>query len=1408
MSETNDEPRPLPRVIASCERPPSHVVGIGASAGGLESLERFFRGIPCDTGMAFVVIQHLSPDFKSMMPELLSRFTGMPIQRVNDGMPVRANEIYLLPPKKEMVIVGGRLRLQDKDPSQGLALPIDRFFASLAAECGPRAVGIVLSGSGSDGSRGVVEISRRGGLVISETSASAKFDSMPVSAQASGSVDLTLATEDIGPTLARYADSPEAIRSSIRAKSTSDPPGGPVDGIEAIFELFRCLYHIDFSEYRDSTIMRRINRRLAILGISDLDEYVRRLEVDSEESDALLEDMLIGVTEFFRDPDTFRHLGKEVFPELLRGLDPQRTVRLWVAGCATGEEAYSLAISLTEACQRLGRPPRFNLFATDIHKTSLEHAGRGLYSEEALRGVSEERRRKFFVLDEGRYQVSPEIRRQVVFAPHNVLQDPPFTDLDFVSCRNLLIYFQAAAQRRAVTTFHYSLRVGGLLLLGGSETPGALAPEFDAISERRRIFRKRRQVRLSFELPRATDHAQPLGLHSTGRKAPATKRRSPLDLQTVYDHLLQRFVPPSLLVDANRQLIDCFGGVEQFLRLPAREPSLDVLDLLENRVPTMLRAALVRAARDNCEVRYPSVPIRLSDAEHPCELTVTPFTNPVIHETHFLITFRPIGEPHRIDHGVPRAKDGEAAEDSRAFAAIEDELRYSKQNLQATIEELESSNEELQATNEELIASNEGLQSTNEELHSVNEELYTVSAEHQRKIGELSVLNRDMNHLLENIDVATVFLDHDLRIRRFTSHINRVYDLIDQDIGRSITSFSPRFRLPDLERRLREVLETGVPSEWDIRTPNDDCFLLRILPYRTDDISSVKGDDRPDERPPLGRGAGPIEGVVLMFVDVSSLEELRGRLRWMSAIVASTDDAIIGQDLDGKLISWNAGAERLYQYTSREAIGQPIEMLVPPERHDEVVAYQDLILKGERVIARDTVRRRKDGTRVHVSLTISPVLDARRRVIGISKIARDITTRIEMEGEIRRQIRQREHFLAILSHELRNPLSAILNAGRLIQDRRSDETTRNAAAGTVERQVGLMRCLLNDLLDVSRIALGKIELKRQRLDLKDLIPAIRETTGPALDKHQTRLRFDTQSLSLPVSGDQARLIQIQVNLIHNASKYSPPGSEISVRMSRQGHWAVVSVSDPGMGISADFIPKLFEPFTQLDEAAGHRDGGLGVGLALVKTLVELHGGEIEVYSAGRDRGTTFTIRLPLCEEPLSPPPPLGSPGSQTGDVAGKDSKAADDDTGTGELGERDASAGRDAVRALRILLVEDIAENREMLQTLLELDGNTVVPAGDGEQALETAAAMTADLALIDIGLPGIDGYEVARRLRATPRWSTVPLVALTGFGQAGDVEQSRVAGFDHHLVKPVDLERLSEIIRLAAETDAIDASV
>ena len=1201
---------------------PTHVVGIGASAGGLESLERLFTNMPYDTGMAFVVIQHLSPDFKSLMDELLARYTDLPIYRAEDGMRVETNSVYLIPPKKEMIVSAGRLLLTDKDPKQSLTMPIDRFFRSLAQDSGDRAVGVILSGTGSDGSRGICDIHNAGGLVICETKETAKFDGMPQAAQETGIVDQVMPAESIPAALLNH-------KMDISFEPANGEEDAAPEGIATVFKLLNDAHGIDFSHYKPNTVARRIQRRLSLVGIRTLEQYVDRLQDDADELNSLYRDLLIGVTRFFRDRDAFQKIESEVVPELVRRAAEEEEVRIWVAGCATGEEAYSLAMIIHEQLEANQQPINVKIFATDVHRVSLEIAGAGVFGEDTLADVAPERLERYFTRQRDGYHIVPDLRQMIVFANHNVMNDAPFTKLDLVTCRNLLIYFQPNAQKKALSLFHFGLKTGGFLFLGPSETPGDLLDEFEAIDVHWKLYRKSRDVRLP------TDLELPLNLGSRVPRtigvppSPSPRGMPDVSLVGAYDAMLDKYMPPGLLINEKRELLHAFGGAEKYLQSKGGRPTADVLDLLDRELRTAVTGAVQRALRDQTPVSYSGVRVKLDGKDQKLRVAIEPIDNPRSRFAQLLIVIEPLREP-ALEADVSVANEADDT-DMRQMSedridSLEGELRYTKENLQATIEELETSNEEMQATNEELVASNEELQSTNEELQSVNEELYTVNAEYQKKIVELSELTSDMDNLLDSTEVGTIFLDRDLKIRKFTPQIGQDFHLLPQDIGRSINSFAHNIIHSRLIEDLAQVVETEEPCEKEVQDRQGSWLYLRILPYRTK--------------------TKKVDGVVLTLID------------------------------------------------------------------------------------------------------ITPVKEAQK--------------------QLAEAVRRRDEFLAMLSHELRNPLGAILNATHVMERIEVQDEMVRDSVDVVRRQGKQMSRLLDDLLDVSRVTQNKIELDISPTDLKPILANAIDSARPLIEAGNLSLTEEVSDEPMVVCGDAARLQQAISNLLANAAKYTRSGGSVALTVKTESDEVVIRVTDSGVGIPQDKLSNIFDLFVQSDHTLHRADGGMGIGLTLVRSIIEMHDGQVIAHSDGTDRGSTFEVRLPrldVAEDSLIP----NDARSETAEPS---------DSGS------------------RVVIVEDQDDARNMLRTLLELDGFEVHEADNGTKGLALIERVHPDVALVDIGLPGIDGYELARQLRKNLGNEHTHLVAVTGYGQPSDIDAASEAGFDNHVVKPIDPSKLTRILQ------------
>lgn len=762
-----------------------------------------------------------------------------------------------------MIISSGRLLLSERDTSAGLNLPIDLFFRSLANDLGSASIGVVLSGTGSDGSRGVVAIHEAGGLVVVQDPETATFDGMPKSALATGVVDACVPPEAM-PGLLRE-------RATLLAPSPFDAAFGSVlddhsepDTYAAVFRLLSEHHSVDFHQYKLSTIARRVERRVRMRGCRTVDEYVRLLNTEHGEITDLYHDLLIGVTEFFRDGSVWDVLSEHVLQRLFDELPADQEMRCWVAGTATGQEAYSLAMLVHETASRMGRQPSARIFATDLHKSSIEFAGQGVYSADALEGLSDERRARWFVArEDGQFQVNTELRRLVVFAQHNLISDPPFTKLDLVTCRNLLIYLQPPAQHRALTLFHFGLRRGGALFLGSSEALGDLEGEFDTIDRRHKIYAKRRDGRLSVNLRDVRPHdltvTRPL-LTPLTRLSSATLQQQ---LLRAYDTLLDTYVPPALLIDANGTLLHTFGRAAEMLRPVGGRTSVEASTLIYPELRIPLTSGIQRLHREGGAVSYGGIRVRLvSDEERIVRMHLRPLGLGTRDDA-ILVVFETEVQPELPEQldlledtdEVPAEQPPTSADHLRYLEA---ELRYARENLQATVEELETTNEELQATNEELMASNEELQSSNEELHSVNEELYTVNKEYETKIEELTQLTDDIENLLESTQIGTVFLDAQLRVRKFTPAAAEQFNLLPQDIGRPIAHMSRNIELDDFVGQLRTVVASGQVTEEEVQHHNGTWYLMRLHPYRTE--------------------SGHIDGVVVTFVDIQTMKHVTASL--------------------------------------------------------------------------------------------------------------------------------------------------------------------------------------------------------------------------------------------------------------------------------------------------------------------------------------------------------------------------------------------------------------------------------------------------------------------------------------------------------------------------------------------------
>ncbi|MGA7143786.1 MAG: chemotaxis protein CheB [Desulfobacterales bacterium] len=952
------------------------IVGLGASAGGLEALEAFFSHMPFDSGIAFVIIQHLSPKHKSIMGSLLAKDTQMRVLEIKDGTKVKPNHVYLNPPDKNVMIINGALQLMEPVKTGGINLPIDSFFKSLAEEMGEKAIGVVLSGTATDGTLGLKAVKGEGGLVMVQDPASAKYDGMPRSAIATGMVDFILPVEKIPAELVKYAKAPYIFP----PKKVILKDDQFTNYTQKIFALIRSATGHDLSHYKQTTIRRRIERRMAIHQVNKIADYVKYLQQTRPEVEILFKDMLIGVTNFFRDPEAFKILKEQVLPGLLKNKDPDALIRIWIVGCSTGEEAYSMAILFSEVMSIVKQHFNIQIFASDIDVQAIDYARLGIYPDSISADVSQERLKKYFIKEENSFKVRKRIRDMVIFAVHNIIKDPPFSKIDVVSCRNLLIYMDSALQKKILPLFHYALNQGGILFLGTSESIGEFTDLFHPLDRKWKIFqRKDAFIERAIDYPTIPFYHGPKLDEIDEQKVPVETKVQQLAKRVI----LENFALPGVLINDQYEIIHFMGKTDKFLETPVGKASFNILSMAREGLRFKLSTALHNAVRQKRKITVNSLRIKNNGKFLTVDLTVMPFNEPADTPINLLVMFDDKTPPERA--AKKRGEKAAIVEPDPVVVSLERELESTREHLHTTIEELETANEELKSINEELQSTNEELQSANEELEtskeelqSTNEELVTVNTELQNKVDELSQANSDISNLLGSTQIGTIFLDTDLNIKRFTPAATTIFNLIQTDLGRPISDITSKIRYDQLKKDSQEVLDTLMVKEAEVRGTNNHWYAMRISPYRTTE--------------------NLIDGVVITFVDITKMKRAEKALREsetnrrLAAVVKDSNDAITVQDFEGNILAWNRGAVKIYGYSEDEALKMNIRDLVPEDKRTEVFAFIKKI-KKEAVESFETQRIAKDGRRFNVWLTVTRLVDDDGKPMAIATTERDINVR-------------------------------------------------------------------------------------------------------------------------------------------------------------------------------------------------------------------------------------------------------------------------------------------------------------------------------------------------------------------------------------------------------------------------------
>ncbi|HEU4370669.1 MAG TPA: chemotaxis protein CheB [Methylomirabilota bacterium] len=1351
------------------ERTTVPIVGIGASAGGIEAFSQFLRELPADTGMAFVLVQHLDPKHESRLPEILSKTTAMPVVTVSDRLRVEPEHVYVIPSNADMTIGGGVFGLTPRAPVDRHR-PIDHFFHSLAREQGSRAIGVVLSGTGSDGTLGLRAIKAEGGITLVQDETSAKHPGMPQSARATA--DFVLPPAGIARELTRIASHPY-VNHAVPSPAGPDQREDEAD-VGAVLRVLRIATGVDFSQYKPATVRRRITRRMLLQKIDDIPTYVRHLRQTPHEAQVLHDDILIQVTRFFRDPEGFQALKRSAFPSLVKERADDEPIRIWVPGCATGEEAYSLVICLLEFLAATDSTLPLQMFATDLSASAIARARAGTFPASIENEVSADRLRRFFVKTDGRYQISKAIRDICVFAPQDVTKDPPFSKLDLISCCNLLIYLSGVLQERVIPILHYALKPTGFLKLGPSESVGRFTDLFSVIDKKHKIYARKQgpSAHLGFGLTAGARIVGPREKPVGGSAATIEKEADRL--------ILGRYTPAGVVVNADMEIVQFRGKTGPYLEATPGAASLGLFKMAREGLASALRQAVQQAARSGGPVKAGGLRVKANGGTQQVSLEVIPI-GPAegVKGRHHLILFfeerRPSAEPLPLNPARGREPRQKTAGERRV-AQLAQELAAARQHLQVISEEHETAMEELRAATEEAQSSNEELQSTNEELETAkeelqatNEELTTLNDELNSRNLELGQLSNDLGNLLTSAHVPIIMVGADLRVRRMTAVTERALNMASGDIGRLIGDLRLSVEVPDLEALLREVIETLTVQEREVQARDGGWYSVRVRPYRTTD--------------------NKIDGAVISFVDIDALkrgfEQAKEARDQAQAIIATVRTPLVILDADLRVVTANRVFYETFRVAREETERQFLFDL--GNRQWNIPQLRTLL---EEVLPRDSVVEQFEVEQDFETIGRRTMLLNARRVpsatgqpalillaIGDITEVQSLERERALRGAAEAMTLAKDHFLAVLSHELRTPLTAVLGWARMLRTRTVDQATTARALEVIERNTVLQVRLIEDLLDMSRIVAGGLQLETRPIMVAPVVEAALTAMQPVAEAKGIVLTGVLDEKAGPVRGDPGRLQQIVWNLMSNAIKFTPSGGRVDVHLAGRASAVEISVRDTGKGITTEQLPHIFTRLGAVHISSQSQGGGLGLGLAIVRHLVELHGGEVQAASAGPGQGATLVVTLPLTDEHLA-----GEPGA------------------SGIAAARELARGQPALlNGVRVLVVDDEADTRELLRTILAQCGAEVTGAANAREALEALEQAPFDVLVSDIRMPEEDGYDLLRKVRALDagRGGQIPALALTAYARIEDREAALSAGYHQHTAKPIEPAELAAAVAL-----------
>lgn len=1171
---------------------PHYIVAIGASAGSMEEITSFFDHTPLD-GVTYIIIQHLSANFKSRMSELLDKHSKLEVNDVEDGMLVERNHVYLIPNDKFMSIHKGRLSLTEKEKVQSPHLTINMFFKSLAADYGKKAIGIILSGMGSDGTEGIKALKAAGGMVIVRDPRNTDFGSMPTNAIGTGLVDFVLEPELM----------PHAIEDYIKYGEEVIDDHGDDKTISAIINLIKENAALDFSDYKRSTILRRTKRRAVAHNFNTLEEYLGFLKSSPEEAVALSKEFLISVTTFFRDKEPFEFIQQEIIPKILEELKPGEEIKIWVAGCATGEEVYSMAILIAEQLTGKYEDTVVKMFATDIDKIALSHAAKGIYTKEVVKNVSPERLEKYFIIESENYKINPYIRKMIIFAQHDLVKNPPYCNMNFISCRNLLIYMTPILQKKIFNMFLFGLKKDGYLFLGSSENPMPIIKNLEIVNKKWKIFKNLESKRAisfdAFSLPEMLDIRNQTSPFS--RKEIA-KNIHPALLETIQTHLAIDLNYLAICIDEEMNVIQSYGDTKYLLQ---KHFTLNLSELLPKPLAIAFYTLRSTALKNNSRETVRGINIVNGDLTLSVDLSVTPLILKREPQRFLLVTFTE-------NKSVSKDKVHENVFDEKKYQNqyilnLEEELKELKEKLHTAYEQLSSSNENVQSFNEELLSANEEMQSTNEEMQSVNEELHTINAEYQSKNKELLEINDDMNNYFRSNINGQLFVDKDLKLMKFSPGAVKQINLLESDIGRPISNITTNIKFETIKEDVKHVLADGSVITKEVQTLDGRWYQIMTMPY-------IRQADHQNN------------GAIVTFNDITELKMiLEERDNSNKMLEMATSSAGMG--------TWSLNAQTRKLTTSprfNEILGfNPNQKLTYEAVVNQFINKQDFVTlivekasqhPDGRFDLENAIKKADNGKLCWITFTGSVTYDQNGNTNFFTGLVYDITE--QKLDNIRKN-----DFIAMVSHELKMPLTSVHGYVQLLlaKAKRNEDVYALNALDKTNNHINKMNSLINGFLNLSSFEAGKIHLNKQVFEIDALIKEVVEETVLTSDSHRIEVYPCPE---ITVDADRDKIGQVINNFLSNAIKYTPANKTINIRCLEINNMLQISVEDQGMGINSQDREQVFDRYYRIDNNQTQITFGFGLGLYLSAEIIKRHNGNIWVESE-LGKGSNFYFTLPL-----------------------------------------------------------------------------------------------------------------------------------------------------------------------------------